>query len=97
MTFLVEHPTPGKRTGLDGLAGSRGPQRMLREAMPFEVEVEDQPWIRNESYVAACVCREVFRLTGDAVGELRRFGMLRKELEKKAVAPCVCRCMGKIL
>lgn len=45
MNFLVEHPTPGKRTGLDGLAGSRAAEipvdRSARELVGGGPVVDD--------------------------------------------------------
>lgn len=90
--FLVERVTPGK---IRDHAGN-GADRALRSALPFTVEVEDDIVTRGPDYEGACQCRELFRITDEMVSRLKKFGMLRTQLDGGA-NPCVCFCMGRLV
>ncbi len=89
--FLVERVTPGQLRD----HFNEGADRALRSALPFDVEIEDEPEPRGE-YKSTCQCQSVFRLTDIAVAKLKRLGLFREGLRGRS-NPCVCLCMGKTL
>jgi hypothetical protein len=91
MMFLVERPTPGRLTDHDN-----GVARALRHALPFSVQVENDPELRT-SYDSVCPCKAVYRLTDNAVSrQLKKLGLFL-DVNKGRPNPCVCDCMGRIL
>ena len=91
MNFRVERVTPGQIGDHGGVAVGRG----LRAALPFTVEVEDSPEMR-ENYESICACKSIFRLTDDAVRGLKKHGLFRQDLAGRR-NPCVCLCMGRVI
>ena len=95
MIFLVERVTPGKPP-LIPLERHDGAAFVSRQALPFEVEIEDVPEARTAGYLSECECTEVFRLTFSAMRNLNKRGMIdaRRKLRDNV---CVCVCMGKVI
>jgi hypothetical protein len=88
MLFLVQRPTPGKKL-------SRNP-RSFHQRLPFEVVVHDIPEVRNRRYASTCACKEVWRLTDDAMARAVRLELvdLRRTFRSNA---CICACMGVVV
>lgn len=91
LNFRVEHVTPGKLKDHGGAAVGR----TLRTALPFTVEVKGEPEPRN-GYAAACRCRSVYRLTDEAVRQLKRNSLFLDDNRDRS-NPCVCACMGRLV
>jgi hypothetical protein len=91
--FLVERPTPGRFLG----PGQReNAQQSLKQALPFELEICDEPEARGTTYTSICRCKSVFRLSDDAVRWLKSRQMYRRVLNGRP-NPCVCLCMGRVV
>lgn len=89
--FLIERVTPGQLRDHTPAPVDRN----LRNSLPFEVEVEDEP-VKRDRYESTCHCVSVFRLTNDAVVKLRRNEQYRRGLVGQC-NPVVCLCMGRLV
>jgi hypothetical protein len=96
MIFRVKRVTPGKPPKASDYSTYRSSaERDIRLALPFDVEVHDEPEQRD-GYVSPCRCETVFRITDDSMRDLKKRGMIdgRRALKSNV---CVCLCMGQIV
>lgn len=90
MAFLVERVTPGRMADHFGTSV----QRRLRHALPFDVEVVRES---RGDFDSTCKCSEVYRLTVDAVDDLKKRELYPASLIGNPKRACVCACMGRFL